>query len=246
MISSRRAVIKTLFLGAAFSNVIGRGWSHPVLVALQSAPSNQDGFLRLDLADFPDLAKARGSVRISTSTLDPATHKQTGLFPPVIINRDDSSRLHVLSAACTHEDCIVPRIDKSSNLMTCPCHGSQYHPDGSVARGPAQQSLQTFDFNLDGQVLTIRLPEVFYEMTVDKAPSDPKLKITFIAFSNITYELYFRGALETAAAQVKFSSTPTGAADQADIAGIDDYLSLYVDRPGKFGFYEVVMKTQAV
>ena len=39
-------------------------------------------------------------------------------------------------AVCTHLGCIVPW-SATSNKFECPCHGSQYDPDGAVVRGPA-------------------------------------------------------------------------------------------------------------
>jgi len=37
---------------------------------------------------------------------------------------------------CTHLGCVVPWYPEG-NKFQCPCHGSQYAPDGHVIRGPA-------------------------------------------------------------------------------------------------------------
>lgn len=37
---------------------------------------------------------------------------------------------------CTHLGCVVPW-SVAVNKFQCPCHGSQYAPDGHVVRGPA-------------------------------------------------------------------------------------------------------------
>jgi cytochrome b6-f complex iron-sulfur subunit len=41
-----------------------------------------------------------------------------------------------LNAVCTHLGCVVPWSAPNNKFM-CPCHGSQYGPDGAVVRGPA-------------------------------------------------------------------------------------------------------------
>ncbi|WP_405162307.1 Rieske (2Fe-2S) protein [Nocardia sp. NBC_01499] len=44
-----------------------------------------------------------------------------------------------LSSTCTHAGCTVTSV--SGGTINCPCHGSKYHLDGSVARGPAPKPL---------------------------------------------------------------------------------------------------------
>jgi Rieske Fe-S protein len=241
---SRRQIIKTLFLGTAFSNLIGQARTSPLLVALQSSPTNQNGFMRLNLADFPELAEARGSVRISTSALDPRTNRQVGLFAPVIINRGDAGQFYVLSAACTHQDCVVRRLNATTNRMICPCHGSAFRPDGTVALGPAMQPLQEFEFRLEGELLTIDIPDVFFEMSVEKTESSSRLRISFLAFEGLFYEVFFRETLTAPFEPVLFSTTPDGPLDQTEIQVPGDFANVYVERPGRFGFFEIAMKTR--
>jgi glycine/D-amino acid oxidase-like deaminating enzyme/nitrite reductase/ring-hydroxylating ferredoxin subunit len=50
--------------------------------------------------------------------------------------RDDTGKLHVVSAVCTHMQCIV-RWNKAERSWDCPCHGSRFAPDGTVLEGPA-------------------------------------------------------------------------------------------------------------
>ena len=54
--------------------------------------------------------------------------------------RDESGRLSVVSAVCTHMGCIVHwnGLEKS---WDCPCHGSRFSVDGVVLEGPAQTNL---------------------------------------------------------------------------------------------------------
>jgi glycine/D-amino acid oxidase-like deaminating enzyme/nitrite reductase/ring-hydroxylating ferredoxin subunit len=50
--------------------------------------------------------------------------------------RDLDGRLNVRSAVCTHLGCHV-NWNSTEQCWDCPCHGSQFAPDGSVLNGPA-------------------------------------------------------------------------------------------------------------
>lgn len=54
--------------------------------------------------------------------------------------RDASGTLHLRSASCTHLGCIV-HWNGTEQCWDCPCHGSQFAPDGSVLNGPATAPL---------------------------------------------------------------------------------------------------------
>ena len=48
--------------------------------------------------------------------------------------------LVVLENVCTHMGCETGW-NSLEQTWDCPCHGSRYHPDGAVLRGPAQAPL---------------------------------------------------------------------------------------------------------
>ncbi len=50
---------------------------------------------------------------------------------------------------CSHLGCPV-RWEPSSKLFMCPCHGSVYYADGTVAAGPAPFPLQRFQVRVSG------------------------------------------------------------------------------------------------
>ena len=58
----------------------------------------------------------------------------------VAVCRDRDGRLHERSAVCTHVGCIV-HWNSTEQCWDCPCHGSQFTPDGSVIAGPAMKPL---------------------------------------------------------------------------------------------------------
>jgi nitrite reductase/ring-hydroxylating ferredoxin subunit len=45
------------------------------------------------------------------------------------------------SAVCTHAGCTVSEV--VGGTIVCPCHGSRFNLDGSVANGPASRPLET-------------------------------------------------------------------------------------------------------
>lgn len=54
----------------------------------------------------------------------------------LIVKEDKTLESYALNAICTHLGCVVPWYPEG-NKFQCPCHGSQYAPDGHVIRGPA-------------------------------------------------------------------------------------------------------------
>lgn len=54
--------------------------------------------------------------------------------------RDENGTLHEHSATCTHLGCIV-HWNGLERCWDCPCHGSQFSPDGKVLSGPATKPL---------------------------------------------------------------------------------------------------------
>ncbi|MFL6790093.1 MAG: FAD-dependent oxidoreductase [Bradyrhizobium sp.] len=54
--------------------------------------------------------------------------------------RDQNGKLHLHSASCTHLGCIV-HWNSLEQCWDCPCHGSQFAPDGTALNGPAVSSL---------------------------------------------------------------------------------------------------------
>ncbi|GAB2672685.1 Rieske (2Fe-2S) protein [Nocardia goodfellowii] len=53
-----------------------------------------------------------------------------------------------LDATCTHAGCKVNEI--AGGTINCPCHGSKFNLDGSVANGPATRPLKTKSVRVEG------------------------------------------------------------------------------------------------
>jgi glycine/D-amino acid oxidase-like deaminating enzyme/nitrite reductase/ring-hydroxylating ferredoxin subunit len=63
----------------------------------------------------------------------------------IAICRDRDGQIHTHSASCTHLGCII-HWNSTERCWDCPCHGSQFAPDGTVLNGPAVQSLAKASF----------------------------------------------------------------------------------------------------
>jgi len=58
-----------------------------------------------------------------------------------------------LSAVCTHQGCVVAKVENGT--IDCPCHGSRYNLDGSVAKGPAAKPLSPTKVTATGGQITL-------------------------------------------------------------------------------------------
>jgi len=66
---------------------------------------------------------------------------------------NDGQKLIVLENVCTHRGCQT-EWNAAESTWDCPCHGSRYHSDGAVLRGPAPQSLPQLSHSVaaDGEI----------------------------------------------------------------------------------------------
>jgi nitrite reductase/ring-hydroxylating ferredoxin subunit len=247
---SRREVIKTIAWGAAISCAARKSWADPLLSQLQFAGDFSGGVLRVDINDFPALSQSGGSVRLGTFPIGP-DRKSDAWLKPILITRGEAEEFNVLSAVCTHEGCILPMPDQEERVIICTqdgCgHGSQFELDGTVRRGPANSTLPRYQFQRDGTILNISVPELFYDVTVDRA-TGLRIQIKFVAFYQTSYEIYFRPSLNGTSQRVSFSLTPEGPANLQAVDGNfnSEYVTLYLDKPATFGFFQVVVKTGQV
>jgi len=75
----------------------------------------------------------------------------------VFIMRVSESEFRAVSATCTHLGCTVAW-QEDSEKFACPCHGSEYMPDGTVLQGPATKPLKIYNPELAGDQLTVIVP----------------------------------------------------------------------------------------
>jgi Rieske Fe-S protein len=65
-----------------------------------------------------------------------------------VITQPTAGSFEGFSSTCTHLGCKVNEI--SGGLIRCPCHGSAFRLDGTVAQGPATRPLDARPVQVDG------------------------------------------------------------------------------------------------
>jgi Rieske Fe-S protein len=59
--------------------------------------------------------------------------------------KDAAGSVNVLAVNCSHLGCSVA-FNQAGQSFDCPCHGSRFHVDGTVLRGPAAAPLSNLTF----------------------------------------------------------------------------------------------------
>jgi Rieske Fe-S protein len=98
-------------------------------------------FAALGIARLPRAAVIPAPSKRFKVDLPDSLAEGTALIPPgrsVALFRD-AGGVFAISTVCTHLGCIVKR---EADGFHCPCHGSRFHADGTVARGPAPAPLK--------------------------------------------------------------------------------------------------------
>lgn len=70
-----------------------------------------------------------------------------------VITQATAGSFAAFSTVCTHAGCTVNSVE--DGLITCPCHGSTFKLDGSVAGGPARSALPSKQVRVDGEDLVL-------------------------------------------------------------------------------------------
>jgi len=71
----------------------------------------------------------------------------------IVVTQPTAGVFKGFSAKCTHAGCTVNKV--ADGTIDCPCHGSKYNLDGSVANGPAQKPLQVENITVQGDSIVL-------------------------------------------------------------------------------------------
>ncbi len=63
-----------------------------------------------------------------------------------------AGQVYAISTVCTHLGCIVT---PSATGFACPCHGSEFEPDGAVRKGPAPRPLDWLEVTAGGGAIVV-------------------------------------------------------------------------------------------
>ena len=110
--------------------------------------------------ETPDLGGNNGNndLTINMDESAYASLKNDGGFvvvSSIIVANTGGGNYVALSSICTHNGCTVGYSVQNNNFP-CPCHGSVFTSNGSVAEGPANSPLKEYSVTKEGNVLTIK------------------------------------------------------------------------------------------
>lgn len=239
---TRRRFVKLFAFGVASSVISGRSL-HELIIGEAEAAGQPSGILTVKLSTFTALQSQNSSIRLALNSFNPTAGSASPYYP-ILVNRGTGTQFYALSAQCTHAGCVVPTFGSP-----CPCHGSTYNIDGTVAGGPAPSALTSYPITYDGNnLLTIQVPGLGYSITGSpiETAQGSRFQLTFPTQSGLTYEVRFQQNIESASSAVSFASSSGGTANLTAIAGTGGNLTVYVPRSTAKGFYTVNVKvTQA-
>jgi cytochrome b6-f complex iron-sulfur subunit len=147
----RRMFLSWVSLGALASSL-------PVAIAACSSEKTVTG---TSPASSPEAASRPDGFTVvgSRKALEQAGFLQDKTFAagPLLVIGDpaDRAKLIAVNSTCTHKGCAVDW-SSASKEFACPCHGSKFKPDGSVATGPADQPLAKFTVKIEGDSVLVK------------------------------------------------------------------------------------------
>ena len=71
----------------------------------------------------------------------------------VVVTQPTAGVFKGFSSTCTHKGCTVDKI--ADGTIDCPCHGSKFNLDGSVANGPATTPLEAQAVTVQGDSIVL-------------------------------------------------------------------------------------------
>ncbi len=76
---------------------------------------------------------------------------------PVLVVRNpaDSKTLYAVDPTCTHKGCLV-EWEADEKVFDCPCHDTDFAPDGKVIKGPATKPLKTYQVKIEGDSVLVK------------------------------------------------------------------------------------------
>jgi nitrite reductase/ring-hydroxylating ferredoxin subunit len=72
----------------------------------------------------------------------------------VVVSQPTQGQFKAFSNICTHRQCAITKLE--GDEVVCGCHGSRFRvEDGSVAKGPASEPLETLKVTVQGDDLVL-------------------------------------------------------------------------------------------
>jgi Rieske Fe-S protein len=71
----------------------------------------------------------------------------------VVVTQPAAGDFKAFSSTCTHKGCAVNKV--ADGTIDCPCHGSKFNLDGTVAKGPATKPLEAKAITVQGDSIVL-------------------------------------------------------------------------------------------
>ena len=71
----------------------------------------------------------------------------------IVVTQPAAGEFKAFSSSCTHKGCAVNKV--ADGTIDCPCHGSKFNLDGSVAKGPATAPLEAKPVSVQGDSIVL-------------------------------------------------------------------------------------------
>lgn len=154
----RRTLTRYLTLGAIASSLpVALAACQPAsdTASTESAESNAEEPVKIDSTPRDDGFAAVGTV----AELDEQGFISDKAFFAgsllLIRDPDNASSVIAVDSLCTHQGCSVDW-ESDTGVFACPCHGSSFNPDGTVATGPATTPLGTFEAIIEEDLVLVK------------------------------------------------------------------------------------------
>ena len=153
--SSRRSFFTRLILGAA--SLIGISLAVPLSVYVASPALKRRERRWLDAGPVSDLPVDALTQRDLIMTVSDG-YMEAAAVKGVWALRRATNEITVFSPICTHLGCGF-RWDGGEKKFKCPCHGSEFDPDGRVVGGPAPRPLDRLPVKIENGRLLVQYKE---------------------------------------------------------------------------------------
>ena len=71
----------------------------------------------------------------------------------IVVTQPTAGVFMGFSSSCTHKGCALNKV--ADGTIDCPCHGSKFNLDGSVANGPADKPLEAKAVSVQGDSIVL-------------------------------------------------------------------------------------------
>jgi Rieske Fe-S protein len=139
---------KTFMIGAGF------GVLAAVLAACTSRGEKPEA--SAPATSSAPVSPAPGSAAPASQTIAKTSDVPVGsgvIVGDVVVTQPSAGQFKGFSAKCTHAGCTVNKV--ADGTIDCPCHGSKFNLDGSVAHGPAAKPLASKPITVQGDSIVL-------------------------------------------------------------------------------------------